>query len=236
MYNYRLLTVMFLFIYTTPKVIYRTSFCYEDLMREKKVFYVCSYGGCGSRMLTNFLGQYGTAVHIHSRVPSSNITFVDTEAFNSQLLPLFYLSKVKVIYLFKDPTSSQLSRWNNNHFKHVGVSTFIADVEDYVRNNVDLLNYEEFFDNYVNNEINKNYQIIAINYNKMWDNLPQIFEVLGMPQSAIKAFPKRVEGKSSRVRKDQLDPWVLEGLNKINKPLIDKIDAMPAVTVLGPYK
>ena len=36
---------------------------------DKKIFYVCTYGGSGSKALCNALEEYGTAYHIHSRVP-----------------------------------------------------------------------------------------------------------------------------------------------------------------------
>lgn len=234
---YKLFSISFLCLFFSigAKQTFYSTFMPEHLNDNKRIFFVCSYGGCGSTALTNFLGRYGTAVHVHSRRPVEEISFVSIEWFTNQILPREYLNKIKFIYLFRNPTEAQISRWRNDAFRAMQVPNYgsVPSINDYVKNGVDLLRYEDFFNNYVNKRINKNYQIIAINYHKMWDNLPQILDVLGLPRLGANHFPRKVEGKSSYVK--NLEPWVVDGLNKINKPLINKINGMPAVTVLGPY-
>mgnify|MGYP000161795379 CR=1 FL=1 len=46
---------------------------------SKKIFYVCSYGGSGSKMLCKALGKYGKVKHIHSRNPPDKLTYVGKE-------------------------------------------------------------------------------------------------------------------------------------------------------------
>ena len=41
-----------------------------------RIFYVCSYGGCGSTMLSNYLKNFGIVYHIHSINPPNHLTGV----------------------------------------------------------------------------------------------------------------------------------------------------------------
>ena len=43
---------------------------------EKKIFYICSYGGSGSSLLFKSLEKYGNAYHIHSRYPPDKLEYV----------------------------------------------------------------------------------------------------------------------------------------------------------------
>ena len=44
-----------------------------------KIFYVCSYGGSGSKMLCNALSKHGKTKHIHSRKPPNNLEYIGKE-------------------------------------------------------------------------------------------------------------------------------------------------------------
>ena len=46
---------------------------------NKKIFYVCSYGGSGSKMLCSALKKYGETIHIHSRKPPNNLEYIGNE-------------------------------------------------------------------------------------------------------------------------------------------------------------
>ena len=210
--------------------------CYsKDIAKYEKVFYVCSYGGSGSTFLCEFLNRYGLSVHIHSRIPPNYLSSVRRiEQFDKyKRLSSIEIKKIKVIFIYRNPSWSQISRWRVDHFFNIGVLCKHS-IFNYVKNGKDLLKYGEFFDNYVNKKINENYQIIAINYHHLWDNLPEVFTALDLPLEDISKFPPRVEGSSSYL-KQKPPEWVVEGLNKINAPLIKKIEEMPAVKVLGPY-
>ena len=45
-------------------------------MKNKKTFYVCSYGGSGSKMLCSALRKYGNTKHIHSRKPPEKLEYI----------------------------------------------------------------------------------------------------------------------------------------------------------------
>lgn len=39
-------------------------------------YYICSYGGCGSTVLMNYLSNFGNVYHIHDRYPPSKLKYV----------------------------------------------------------------------------------------------------------------------------------------------------------------
>ena len=41
-----------------------------------KVFYVCSWGGCGSKLLCRYLNNFGKAIHIHDPDPPDNLEYI----------------------------------------------------------------------------------------------------------------------------------------------------------------
>ena len=46
---------------------------------HNKIFYVCSYGGCGSYMVCDYLRNFGRVYHIHSRFPPNNLSYIGKE-------------------------------------------------------------------------------------------------------------------------------------------------------------
>ena len=41
----------------------------------------------------------------------------------------------------------------------------------------------------------RNYPVVALNYHRLWDNLPAVMTALGLPQSLARTFPPRTESK-----------------------------------------
>jgi hypothetical protein len=90
------------------------------------VFMVCSYGGCGSKMLTNALKKHGVSRHVHSRCPPEKLEYISGEHFNGTQIPPDQLHRFKVIYLYRNPTDAILS-WDRRfrdgmymtHLKHI---------------------------------------------------------------------------------------------------------------------
>ena len=89
-------------------------------MNEKPVFYVCSFGGCGSTMLTQYLSNFGKTKHIHSRNPPSQLTYVGEENTSNPIYREWFnytpvnqneLHKYKVIYIYRNPLNAIYSRF-----------------------------------------------------------------------------------------------------------------------------
>ena len=86
-----------------------------------KTFYICSYGGCGSTMLTAQLSKYGKVEHVHSRFPPNKLQYITNEHFNGREVPIAHLKDYYVIYLYKNPVKAILSRFTlKEHLRHIG--------------------------------------------------------------------------------------------------------------------
>ena len=118
---------------------------------DKKIFYVCSYGGCGSKMLCKYLSNFGEVKHIHSRNPPNKLEYIYdnkykltefnyrnlicdnnyndykyNEWFNNIEIPKNELNNYYVIYIYKNPVKSIYSRFKNiKHLTHIQVNNKI---------------------------------------------------------------------------------------------------------------
>ena len=85
---------------------------YKKLYFNKdRIFYVCSYGGCGSYMLCNYLSYFGKVYHIHSRNTPKNLEYIGEENSNKYIYSEWFnhveieknkLYKYQVIYIYKN--------------------------------------------------------------------------------------------------------------------------------------
>ena len=80
---------------------------------DKKInYYICSYGGCGSTILFNYLRNYGNVYHIHDRYPPNKLCYVGKENtheniynewFNKEEINENDLCNYKVIFIYRNP-------------------------------------------------------------------------------------------------------------------------------------
>ena len=175
-------------------------------MKDKgRVYYVCSYGGCGSKMLTNFLKSYGRAFHIHSRKPPEKLTFIRETVHTGELewfdyekeIPENLLPNYYVIFLYCKPVFSLMSSyaWGPIHFSNIEIDAN-SDLNemsrpDYLKRGVDSIKYIDFFNNYIFNTSERNYNLIAVNYHHLWDNIDKLFFLLDIELSEKSTFPVR---------------------------------------------
>jgi len=83
------------------------------------------------------------------------------------------------------PVYSILSRkaFSQRHLRSIGVKPQnlkklkTLSPKEYIVGKTNLIDYESFFDNYVVKGINRNYDIIAVNVHKLWDNLAKFFRL-----------------------------------------------------------
>jgi len=203
---------------------------------SRKNFYVCSYGGSGSTLLYRYLNKFGTAHHIHSKNPPLKLEKVTGEHFNGIQIDESELKNYTVIFIYKNPIKAIFSRYaivdkNNNflsykppnylpykpHLKNVECDRDDISLNDCISENKDLYKLEEFFDKYTTPDKNRNYKILCIKYEDLWQNIEYLNYTLGIP--TIKdSFPKKRE----TVRKNTIP----EKLNEIYKPLIQKMEKM----------
>jgi hypothetical protein len=201
--------------------------------QSDKYYYVCSYGGCGSWMLVQYLANFGNVFHIHSRNPPQKLTHVGCgniseqgEWFNSIPIDENKLDNYKVIYLYKNPVKAIYSRFTNQiHLKNIGVKVN-TQIKDVLNTRKDLYGIENFFDNYTQpaSFFNKrNYQIVCVKYETCFDNMDKLNEALGL-DNFPQLYPRKKETERKYHHYDQLC--------EIYKPLMDKMDSFDCVQIV----
>lgn len=194
-----------------------------------KTFYICSYGGSGSSMLTNYLSNFGKVVHIHSRYPPKKLTYTGCinsntycykEWFNDVQIADCNLHKYMVIYIYRNPIHAIFSRFENKigtnpHLTHIQCNPNIK-LQDVIDSNDDLYEIEEFFNNYTKTE-NRNYDIYCVKYEDFWDNIETFNETFDIPDAKY-LYPIKNETTKRYIH--------LNELNKIYGPLICKMNSM----------
>ena len=183
-----------------------------------KNFYVCSYGGSGSKMLCTALRKYGNSTHIHSRKPPDNLEYVGNkkggntyfEWFNGITIPDNELENYYVIYIYRNPSFSIPSRFGTcDHLKHVKIDSSIK-LEDVLNSKTDLYKIREFYDNYTKPNEKRNYKIYCVKYGDIFDKQDEFSKLLGI-------------GKLNMVNKSSRKNTNKE-LDNIYSDLIDEMD------------
>lgn len=155
---------------------------------DKKIFYVCTYGGSGSKALCNALEEYGTAYHIHSRVPPECLEYIANqeggdayyEWFNGIPIPDEKLKEYTVIYIYRDPSFAIPSRFENpKHLENIQTDKNIK-LEDIYKTGQDLYKIREFHDNYIKHNIKRNYKIYCVKYEEIFDKQEELSKLLGI--------------------------------------------------------
>jgi hypothetical protein len=212
-----------------------------------RIFYICSYGGCASKMLCRFLSKFYIVYHIHSRYPPKKLTAIrktkihkKMEWFNYQkVLGKKLKDLVTVIYIYRKPSTSLLSTegWGRCHYSNIGlnihnktIQKFFSKKEqvrfNYSKHPKDLFGLENFFKNYVIKKNHVNYDIICIKYEELWDNLDQIFSHLKIPDQIKEQFPKKYEKTLTPVQEE-----TKQNLKKKYERLETMMDTLPALYV-----
>lgn len=184
------------------------------------VFYVCSYGGCGSTALARYLGHFGTRVyHVHSRRPPKHLTEVDlfTEHFTDVPVDV---RDVRVVFVYRDPVRAILSRFDDAaHLKNIEAPP--VTVRDVVRAGQDLFGLTDFFYNYLDAR-KRTYPIVFVKYEALFTQLPLLHRVLGLKALEGVTLERR---ETPRVREEEGE------LRRVYAPLARTMEALPAVMV-----
>lgn len=193
-----------------------------------KTFYVCSYGGCGSKMLCKALERHGNVEHVHSRMPPRKLEFIGRrgggttyiEWFNGVQIPEEEIDDYYVIYIYKNPVRSILSRFTDPlHLDHIQTNRNTT-IQDVVDSSKDLYGVKEFYGNYTQPG-NRNYSIYCVKYEDIFEKQDELSELLGIGKLGIE---KR---ETNRVHKDY------DKLSEIYKDLIETMENNKFITVNG---
>jgi len=187
-----------------------------------KTFYVCSYGGCGSKMLCQALKKFGNVEHIHSRNPPDKLEYIGNqkggntycEWFNGIKIPEDEINNYYVIYIYKNPIKSILSRFHiPKHLDHVQSKKGIK-IEDVIKTSKDLYDIKGFYNNYTKPNPNRNYKIYSVKYEEIFDKQDELSNALGIGKlNLVKKETNRTNAMNS----------YFEGLNNVYKDFIQII-------------
>jgi hypothetical protein len=153
-----------------------------------KKFYVCSYGGSGSKMLCTALTEYGESIHIHSRKPPDKLEYCGarnggktyTEWFNGMVIPENELKDYYVIYIYRNPSFSIPSRFERpKHLENIQTDKTIK-LDDVLSSGKDLYKIRDFYDNYMKPNEKRNYKIYCIKYEDIFDKQDELSNLFGI--------------------------------------------------------
>jgi hypothetical protein len=193
-----------------------------------KTFYVCSYGGSGSKMLCRALEPYGIVEHVHSRKPPENLEYIGRrgggcayyEWFNGIKVPDNQIDDFYVIYIYKNPVKSILSIFTNPlHLDHIQTNRNTT-IQDVVDSSKDLYGVKEFYDNYTKPG-SRNYKIYCVKYEDIFERQDELSELLGIGKLGL------VKKETVRTHKDS------DKLTEIYKDLIETMERNDFITVNG---
>lgn len=205
-------------------------------------YYICSYGGCGSTVLFNYLSNFGNVYHIHDRYPPKKLQYVGKENtnedvynewFNGVEIPDEKLDNYKVIFIYRHPIQAIFSRFaqtkgpNIPHLQHIKcANNGNINIYDVIRFRKDFYGIEEFFDNYTI-PTDKNYEIYSIKYEAFWSNIRLFNYTIGIPD-VKELYP---------VKQERLKTFsFLNELTSIYSSLISKINRMYFIELIKPIK
>lgn len=208
----------------------------DNIDSVNRIFYICSYTGCGTMLLRKALTKQGYITRIiHDRNPPKELEFTGYDfmeekskqlkrifKFNGVRVPEKYLSKITVIYIYKNPINSIYSRLIRKHMSiYVSPNGEQIDFDDVIKQEKDLYGLESFFNNYTRRNQGRNYNIICVNYHKLFEKQDELSELLGVGPLEIEMKEREHEQKN------------YETLKKIYKSLIFKFNTLnPFITVV----
>ena len=201
----------------------------------KRIFYVCSYGGSGSKMLCSYLNNFGITYHIHSNSPPNKLTHVGGkntyhEWVNNKEIPTQKLKLYNVIYIYRNPADAILSRfWTPSHLKHIQADENIT-IKNVTDSKNDLYKIEEFYNNYTTPN-NRNYKIYCVKYESFFDNIEEFNNVLNLSNDK-KHLPTKKESPYFWGTTKKKDTNTREKLSSIYNLLIDKMNKSPFIKIV----
>jgi hypothetical protein len=192
-----------------------------------RIFYICSYGGCGSKILYEYLQNFGKVEHIHSRNPPDKLEYLGGrgeikvkkygEWFSGKKIPEEELYKYTVIYIYRNPVKSIYSRFTiKNHLKHIQTNTNNT-LDDVLKTKTDLFGISEFYNNYTCHNKNRNYKIYCIKYEDLFNNFKILNETLGLPDNQTLYISKKETQR-------EYDTEQVKVLEEIYKDVIDDMN------------
>ena len=226
----------------------------------KRTFYVCTYGGSGSKMLCKALQRlenlrkriFISTEHIHSRKPPMKLEYVGNEGggesygawFNGVVIPDEEVNDYDVIFIYRNPIDSILSRFDGRHLDHIQIPYKyrcpVSDttIEDVVSTKSDLYGITEFYNNYTKPKgefgsgldsqlfsslsakhgykIKRNYKIHCVKYEDIFKKQDELSELLGISGLGLVRKERNYENKIEAEHRKVLEDIYGDLINEMN--------------------
>ena len=158
-----------------------------------------------------------------------------------------YNSPIKegnIVFIYRKPIYTLLSLKSGNlyHFENLEINhsthkklmelgfdyndkkIHLESLKKYFQLEKDIINYKEIFDNYYNCTWNKNYNILSVNFDYLWNSIPKICEFVG----------KEYNGKFPQKQKREYNQNLISLSNKIFKEINYAIDTSNNIKIIEP--
>ena len=205
----------------------------NDLKPVARVFdcIVSSAGGTATTTLLEFLSQHCNTndpggrdlydqVHLYKHLPSPPRLEQDT---------------TKVLFLFADPVDVVLSLYRRDYESEHSIRLgsrklwFPRNVKRFAASGHDLLRLEAHFDAWISPAA-REYEILFLKYERLWDNLDVILQHIGLKAGLAAHFPAKKKRQSHSW--EGSSPVVIAQLRTIYGPLIEKMQRLHDVELL----
>lgn len=159
---------------------------------------VASSGGCGTTLIYNFLRRIKEDI---PKEPDAGIWKHMCYPPATPENPDFQLRKdYKAVYVFGNPLNSVNSLFKRkhhvHHLKRMGFDTILnvrMTLQNYLDNNKeDIFHLQEHFNNWITcPKKGRDYPILLLKYETLFDHLPELLDFLEIPQEKLPLFPKK---------------------------------------------
>ncbi len=193
---------------------------------------VCSYGGTGTTMLIRFLSDY---FRCNSEDDGDGLKHTDK-------IPVSRNKDLKLIYLYGDPIDAVYSLFRREFFNlhsrkllrsypklaPIAVGTTLPA---YAEEGVDRLKFQQHFDNWYKRD--QFFPVLFIKYERLWENLPILFEYLGIPTDQIDRFPKK---RAREIKQLEVATITQNNLSDLYGEFAQRLATYSATIILQPKR
>lgn len=203
----------------------------KDKQEHNRVFYICSFGGCGFRPLSKYLCKFGEVHELTSRKPPTFLTKKNGDWFGHERVKNEDIKFYHVIYLYRNPLDAMnIQTFNSKHLKKIQMQNIHVTIKDIISLEKDYYHLDIFFNSYVKKHVSekkkRNYDIISMKYESIFDknNIDELNKVLNIDTNFYNLYPVEEKVNFDKYSKN-------ESLIKAYKKLNNQIDSMPIINI-----
>jgi len=217
------------------------STCYKSLSGKEilpHLVQVTSFGGAGTTLLLNFLSFLGIRIPMgekHYEWKWKHLRMPPGCGVMSYMKPR---KGFKAVYLISNPMNVIISLFGRKlhhiHLKSMGIENKVMSpnltLEEYLDRGEDIFLIEEQFKNWTECPKDaREYPIMIIRYEYLWENVQELFDFLDIPPAFLKRFPNKVQRSSDW---EKQPPGIQKKLLNIYGGLYKRVENFPQTKII----